>query len=410
MQGKRSAIAALLVAASLGVAACGSSDEETDTGAAAATEASTAAADTSTAAADTADAGGDCATKADEALAALSSGEVLSKGPNGEPAVPAADITLTDEELQQIQDKKATAALVMHFGGNDWTNAQVAGAKAQFEKMGVEVIAVTQADGKADKQVNDLETVMAKKPDVILSIPIDPTATASAYEKAAQAGTKIVFLDLPAKGMEAGTDYVSVVSADNYGNGVASAHLLARAIDCEGDVGAVHFADASSYAVQQRWQAFQDTLANDYPDMKIVEDEDVNAPDFAGDSEKGVSAILTKHPDVKGIWAFFDVPAEGAKQAVQANGSSQPITTVDLGLNVAVDIASGGLIKGLGAQLPYDQGVTEAMLAGYALLDKEAPPYVALPPLPVDQANVLEAWEQVYHSDPPKELADAADG
>ncbi len=29
--------------------------------------------------------------------------------------------------------------------------------------------------------------------------------------------------------MKAGKDYISVVSADNYGNGVASAHLMAQA-------------------------------------------------------------------------------------------------------------------------------------------------------------------------------------
>jgi ribose transport system substrate-binding protein len=48
------------------------------------------------------------------------------------------------------------------------------------------------------------------------------------------------------------------------------------------------------------------------------------------------------------------------------------------------------------------------MLAGYGLLGKEAPAYVALPALPVTQENVLEAWTQVYHQDPPAALAEAA--
>lgn len=348
--------------------------------------------------------------KVDQALSDLASGKVSSKGPYGEEAVPASDVSLTAEELEKIKGMNATAALVMHFGGNDWTNAQVAGAKEQFAKMGVEVVAVTQADGKADKQVNDLETVMAKKPDVILSVPIDPTATKSAYQKAAEQGARIVFLDTPAKDLKPGTDYVSVVSADNYGNGVAAAHILAKEVGCKGKVGALHYADASNYATEGRWQAFQDTLRENYPEMEIVEDQGINAPDWAGDSEKAASAMLTKHPDLAGIFAWFDIPAEGAKQAITANGTEQPVTTVDLGLNVAVDIASGGLIKGLGAQLPFDQGVAEATLAGYALLDKEAPPYVVLPPLPVTQDNVLEAWEQVYHAPPPEELTAAANG
>ena len=392
--------AALLTTASLGLAACGSDDEgSTSTGSDAA------------AAEQTADSGGgDACASVDAKLEELASGGVASTGPYGEEAVPADEIKLSAKELEEIKGMGATAALVMHFGGNDWTNAQVAGAQEQFEKMGIEVVAVTQADGKADKQVNDLETVMAKDPDVILSVPIDPTATASAYQQAAEQGAKIVFLDTPAKDLQPGEDYVSVVSADNYGNGVASAHILAEQIGCEGEVGALHYADASNYATEQRWQAFQDTMAESYPDIEIVEDQGINAPDWAGDSEQAASAMLTKHPDLAGIWAWFDIPAEGAKQAVQANGTDQPITTVDLGLNVAVDIAEGGLVKGLGAQLPFDQGVAEATLAGYALLGKEAPPYVVLPPLPVTQDNVLEAWEQVYHSAPPEELAAASDG
>jgi ribose transport system substrate-binding protein len=394
LHARKTLLAALLASGCMALAACGDDDEGSGGSASGGGDAKPAAACTP-----------------DEKLSALAGGEVLSKGPNGEPAVAAGEIELTDEELEQIKGKKAKAALSMHFGGNDWTNAQVAGAKEQFAKMGVEVVAVTQADGKADKQVSDIETLLAKKPDVLLSIPIDPAATAGAYKKAAAAGVKIVFLDLPAKDLKAGEDYVSVVSADNYGNGVASAHILAKALDCKGDVGAVHFADTSSYAVQQRWQAFQDTLKQDYPGMKIVESQEVNAPDFAGDSEKGASAILTKHPDTKGMWAFFDIPAEGVKQAVKTSGLSDiPIATVDLGLNVAIDIAKGEDVVGLGAQLPFDQGVTEAKLAGYALLGKEAPPYVALPPLPVQQDNVLEAWEQVYHQKPPKQLAEAAGG
>ena len=77
------------------------------------------------------------------------------------------------------------------------------------------------------------------------------------------------------------------------------------------------------------------------------------------------------------------------------------ITTCDLGLNVAIDMAQSGFIKGLGAQRPFDQGTTEALLAGYGLLGKEAPAYVALPALPVTRDNLLQAWKEVYHAEAP---------
>jgi ribose transport system substrate-binding protein len=43
--------------------------------------------------------------------------------------------------------------------------------------------------------------------------------------------------------------------------------------------------------------------------------------------------------------------------------------------------------------------VVEAKLAGYALLGKEAPAFVALPALPVSKDNLLEAWTQVYSTE-----------
>ena len=342
------------------------------------------------------------------ALAALE-GQVFSTGPSGETPTAASEVVLTDEELAQIKAMNATAAIVMHYAGNDWSNAQVAGLKAQFEAMGIEVVAVTDAGFKPEKQVSDIETVMAMNPDIIVSIPTDPVATSAAYKAAAAAGIKLVFMDNVPSDMVQGTDYISVVSADNYGNGVAAAHLMAKSIGSEGKIGIIYH-EADFFVTKQRYEAFKKTITDNYPNIEIVEEQGITGPDFAGDAEKAASAMMTKNADLKGIWAVWDVPAEGVMAAARAMGRDQDlvITTIDLGLNVAVEIAKGGMVKGLGAQRPFDQGVTEALLAGYGLLDKEAPAYVALYMLPVDKDNVLEAWTTVYHADPPADLTNAA--
>ena len=111
----------------------------------------------------------------DAALADLQN-TVLSKGPNGEDPSPASSISLSDEEIAKIKEMKATAAIVMHYGGNDWSRAQIEGLKDQFGKMGVEIIAITDAGFKPEKQVADIETVMAQNPSIIVSVPTDPAA------------------------------------------------------------------------------------------------------------------------------------------------------------------------------------------------------------------------------------------
>jgi ribose transport system substrate-binding protein len=344
-------------------------------------------------------AGGAYATDPDAALRAMKS-QVYSTGPNGEKASPASEVTLTPEELAKVKDKHATAALVFHYGGNDWSNAQLAALKAQFAAEGVDVVAVTDAGFKPEKQVADIETVMAKKPDIIVSIPVDAVATAAAYKAAADKGVKLVFMDNVPKGFVAGKDYVSSVSADNYGNGVAAAHLMAKALGGKGDIGLVFHA-ADFFVTRQRYDGFKKTIQEQYPDIKIVAEQGIGGPDFSGDAEKAAGAILTEHPRIKGIWAVWDVPAEGVMSAARAAGRDDLIVVnEDLGENVAIAMAKGEFIKGIASQRPYDQGVTEATLAAYALIGKPTPAYVALPAAPITRDTLLDAWKEIYHQPP----------
>ncbi len=322
------------------------------------------------------------------ALAALQ-GQVLATGPNGEKPAKADSVTLTPDEIAAVREKKATAAIVMHYTGDGWTNAQIAGLRQEFGNLGIEVIAVTDAGFEPDRQVSDIETVLARRPDIIVSIPADPVATAGAYQRAANAGVKLVFMDNAPKGMTAGKDYVSTVSADNFGNGVVAAHLIADALGGRGEK----------------------TIEKDYPDIKIVDRKGVTGPDFAGQAQAAATAMMVKHQDLAGIWGVWDVPTEGIVAAARSiDRTGLVVTTEDLGPIVAIAMASRQLVTGLGAQRPYDQGLTEAKLAAYALLGKPAPPYVALDALPVTRDNVLNAWREVYHDEPPPEVVESFEG
>jgi ribose transport system substrate-binding protein len=309
--------------------------------------------------------------------------------------------------VAQVQAKGATAAIVMHYAGNDWAIAQIDGLKNEFGRLGIRVVAVTDANFQPDRQVSNLETVMAKKPDIVVSIPTDPVATADAYKAVARTGTRLVFMDQPPNGMTAGRDYVSVVSADNYGNGVVSAHLMAKALGGKGKIGVIYH-EADFFVTRQRYEGFRTTISQNYPGISIVERRGIAGPDFAGDAQNVASAMLSKHADLAGIWAVWDVPAEGVMAAARAVGRLDlKMTTEDLGKIAAIALARDQLVVGLGAQVPFDQGVTEARLAAKALLGEKTPPYVALSALPVTHENVLQAWTKVYHQDPPPFLKDS---
>ena len=69
------------------------------------------------------------------------------------------------------------------------------------------------------------------------------------------------------------------------------AHLLAQALGGKGDVGLVFHA-ADFFVTKQRYDAVKKTLAENYPDIKIVAEQGIGGPDFSGDAEKAAGAML----------------------------------------------------------------------------------------------------------------------
>ncbi|MCP1912578.1 ribose transport system substrate-binding protein [Bradyrhizobium elkanii] len=324
-------------------------------------------------------------------------------GPNGEKPVLASDIKLSAEEIAKVKSMNATAAIVMHYTASDWAKAQMAGQKAALDELGVKIIAVTDAGYKAEQQVSDIETVMARKPNIMISVPAEQSATSAAYKRAAAAGIKIIFLDQTGAGMVPGKEYVSLVSSDNRGMGKAAALLMAQALNGKGAIGLIPHA-SDLFATRERVVGFKEAIKA-YPDIKVAVEQGVGGPDFAGESERIASGMLTAHPELNGIWAVWDVPTEGVLAAARASGRAPKdlaITTCDLGVNIAIDMAKNGFVRGTGSQRPYGAGYAEGMLAGYALLGKDAPAYVVLPALAVSKENLIEAWPKSNGTEPPK--------
>lgn len=413
---KRSTVAVALVAA-LGIAlsACGSNaDSQAPQGAdeAAPAASSEPASAPSSEAAPASEAASEAADEAaaepdpDAAISALA-GQVFSLGPNGEQPQGIETTELTDAEVAEIKEGGYTAAIALHYGGNDWSTAQVEGLTQEFDRLGIEVVAVTDANFKPDKQVSDIETIIAKKPDILVSLPTDPVATADAYRKAEESGIKVVFMDNVPQGQAGGKDYVSVVSADNKGAGMISGYQMAKALGGRGKVGLIHH-EADFFVTKQMLEGFKEAVAS-YPGIEIVEDIGVAGPDFAGDAQTATTAILTKHPDLNAMWGVWDVPAEGIIAAARAAGRDDLIvTTLGLGANVATSMAKKEFVTGIGAVRPFDLGIAEARLGAASLIGKQGlPNFVAVESIPVDRENLADSWTKVYGTPVPAAVAEA---
>ena len=203
-----------------------------------------------------------------------------SKGPNGEKPTPVAKLEITPAQLVKIREGKYTAAMAWHTA-DEVSAAMTRGAEDAFKEMGVEVVATTSADYQADRQSEQVRTIMAKQPNIILSLPVDAAATAAAFTQAAEAGVKLVFQDNAPQGFtEAGTNYVSVISSDHCQMGQHAADALVAAIGGEGEVGYL-FHDADFYVTNRRDGAFKQTIEQNHPKVKIVAERGIADPSLA---------------------------------------------------------------------------------------------------------------------------------
>ena len=398
--------AMLLVPAAMALlltAACGggsSASSETSAAAAASSAASAAAPASSAAPAS------EAATTPDfcgEDALALQPEGIVGEGPNGEPAASPDDVALTDEEAAQVKAGNFTVGLVFQFM-NDWSKAQIQGLTDTFDKYGVKIISTTDANFKVDRQIADIENTIQQKPSGIITIPVDDVATAPAYAKVSEAGIKLVFMDNAAKGLTYPEQYQSVISADSQGNGQIAAAKLSCYIPEGGTIGVIDFG-ITFFVTNQRTKGVKDWFAANRPDVTIKEAAFTD-PDKAGDV---AANFLTANPDVQGVFAVWDGPAQGVISALRAEGKNIPVTTIDLGDQAATDLAGGEYLKGLGAQRPYDQGVAEALALMNALIGKTPPAWIGVPSLAVIQKNVLEAYQEVYKRAAPPETVAACD-
>jgi ribose transport system substrate-binding protein len=330
----------------------------------------------------------------------LMAGETL--GPNGEKPTSHTQVTLQPEQSKVLKTKGYKAAILMHTT-SDFSSALIKGAKEVFAEQGIKVVAVTDAEMDSKKQRTDLETVLALKPDVIISLVIDPVSGAAAFRQASAKGIKLVFISNAPQGFKVGQDYAGIVTDDLYGMGKAAAELMAASIGGKGDVALMHHA-ANYYVTNQRDAAVKAELAK-YPGIKIVASKGIANPN---DGEVIAGAILTQNPSVKAIYAPWDAIAEGVTAAARAAGRKDvKVVTMDLGAANALDMVKGGNVAGIVSDLPYDMGKTLARMGALALLKQPTPPFVTVDAIKVTPANLATQWQKALSRKPPDAIQKA---
>lgn len=327
---------------------------------------------------------------------------IVGSGPFGEKPSSADSVKLTEEQAAKAKAAKFKVGVVMQTMDIDWSKLVVAGITDTLKKYNAELVGVTNPGFNSEKQIGQIGDMIQLKPQAIISIPTDNTATAAAYKSISQAGIKLILMHQVPQGLKYPADYQAVISPDNRGNGQVAAQILAAHIPDKGVVGIVDFG-VDFFTTNERTKQVKDWFAKNRPDVTLKQ------VDFVDTTKAGDVAanFLTANPDINGLFVVWDAPAMQVASALRAQGKDLPIVTIDLGIEAGIELASCGLVKGIAAQQPYDQGVAEAEAAIQVLLGNQPPPWIVLPAMPVLPRNLTESYKMVFHEDPPAELKSA---
>ncbi|SFN51257.1 substrate-binding domain-containing protein [Mycetocola miduiensis] len=318
-------------------------------------------------------------------------------GPNGETPGALSELSLTDEETTTVKDGKFTAAFVWHTS-SEFVSAVEDGAKAEFDKLGIDVVASTQASFDSATQANNLQTVLALNPDIIVTTAVDAVSAAATFQPAVDAGVKLVIMTTPPAGYTAGDQFVSIVTENLTEAGKANAELLGDALDGSGKI-AYMYHDADFWFTNQRDEAFKAWMSFLYPDVEISAEEGFTDE---AKTQEIAAALIARNPDITGIYVPWATAAQGVLSALRDAGRSDvKVVTNDLDATLAADMAADGPVVGMVGNGATGIGTGLAIAGAYGMLDKKAPELVASTPIAVTKANLDEGWMKDYGTKAP---------
>lgn len=261
--------------------------------------------------------------------------------------------------------KPYIAVIAKGFQHKYWQTVR-SGAEDAAKDLGVTITYEgPDTEAQIDKQVEMLDAALAKNPIAICLAALDSKAVVSGLEKAKSRNIPVVGFD---SGVESET-VVATAATDNKAAAALAADKLAEAIGKSGKIAMVVH-DQVSTTGRARRDGFKNRIESAYPDIKIV---DVQYGE--GDHTKSADAakaIMTAHPDLKGIYGANEGSAIGVMLAVEELGKVGKIQVVgfDSGKKQVDSIRSGNML-GAVTQNPYQIGY-KAVEAAYRASKGEA--------------------------------------
>jgi len=253
----------------------------------------------------------------------------------------------------------------------------------EAEKLGVKKVIWFEAGGYQylDKQLSQMEDLIASKVDAIILIAVNGPGTVGAVAQAIAAGIPVINCNV----LTDSDKVVTRIRSDDSVIGQMQADYMGQALKGNGKVAMLRGAPGTSWA-ENRGNAFKKALAERFPNITVVGEQ--YSQSTPADGLKLMEDFLQTFPQLDGVYNGADTVAIGAAQAVLAAGKKGKIviTTADYQLDTEKFIREG-VINATVVQQPGIIGRWGMRAAINTLEKREVPKVMWTPLLQVTSAN-----------------------
>jgi ABC-type sugar transport system substrate-binding protein len=233
--------------------------------------------------------------------------------------------------------KQYTIGVLLPQLSNPHFVGQAYGYIDEAEKLGAKVI-MFDAGGYQylDRQISQLEDLIASKVDAIIIVAVNGPGTADAVDRAVAAGIPVVNCNV----MTGSDKVASRIRSDDEIVGQMQADFMGQALKGDGKVVMLRGAPGTSWA-ENRGNAFKKRLADKFPKVSVVGEQ--YSQSTPADGLKLMEDFLQTFPQIDGVYNGADTTAIGAAQAVLAAGRAGKvaITATDFQIDTEKFIRDG---------------------------------------------------------------------
>ncbi|MFN3723410.1 MAG: ABC transporter substrate-binding protein [Paracoccaceae bacterium] len=264
------------------------------------------------------------------------------------------------------QDKIYIPMISKGFQHQFW-QAVKAGADKAAAEFNVEVtFEGPDTETQVDKQMDMLSAALAKKPAALGFAALDSQAAIPLLRQAQEAGIAVIAFD---SGVDSDIPATTVTTNNAAAAGLA-ADKMAELIGGAGKVALVVHDQTSRTGIDRR-DGFVNRVKEAYPDIQIVDIQYGGGDQLL--STEITKAMLTAHPDMKGIFGANEGSAMGVINAVrETNTQGLVVIGYDSGAAQKAAVKSG-LMAGAITQSPVGMGYETVKAAIAASKGEELP-------------------------------------